>query len=294
MRRDYHGILMNGMDALFKNMDFSVNHWSPYPRLHPSTHPLMGCKLMRNKDHWVRHSFNTCNFSLILEGHGEFRRQGRIWKVESPCVITQWPGEWVEYGPPKEETWSELYFIYEASLFKQFRHSKLIDLNVPVWPIRDLSFLIPLIQELAALCRNPTPSSVADRVDRVAERIILETWMGDRSEKKRDATMVLIANQIAASPTLEWNFEKIARKYGLSNSTFRRRWSESLPYSPARYVIHLRIREACQKLAEGTEPVNQIARSVGFEDEFYFSRCFKREQGISPREYRRIYRENGF
>ncbi|MES2309697.1 MAG: AraC family transcriptional regulator [Verrucomicrobiota bacterium] len=49
------------------------------------------------------------------------------------------------------------------------------------------------------------------------------------------------------------------------------------------------MREAAKKLAEGRDPVNQIARSLGFEDEFYFSRCFKREQGISPREYRQIY-----
>ncbi|MES2309699.1 MAG: AraC family transcriptional regulator, partial [Verrucomicrobiota bacterium] len=93
-------------------MDFSINHWSPYQRLHPSPFPLMGCAFVKNKDHEIRRAFNTCNFSLILRGRGEFRRAGKIWKVESPCVITQWPGEFVQYGPSVLETWSELYFIY--------------------------------------------------------------------------------------------------------------------------------------------------------------------------------------
>ena len=278
------------MDALFKNMDFSINHWNPYPRLHPSPFPLIGCNLLKAKDHWTRNAFQTCNFSLILQGRGEFRRQEKVWKVESPCVITQWPGEFVEYGPHDRETWSELYFIYKASLFNEFQCSQLIDLKVPVWPMKSISLLFPLIQELAALSRNPSPSSVVDRVDRVAERIILETWLGDSSEKKKDALMIFLANQIAASPTSDWNFEKMARKNGLSMATFRRRWAENLPYSPARYLVHLKMREACRKLADGADPVNQIARALGFEDEFYFSRCFKKDQGISPREYRRIYR----
>ncbi|GJM68934.1 hypothetical protein HMSSN036_11500 [Paenibacillus macerans] len=38
-------------------------------------------------------------------------------------------------------------------------------------------------------------------------------------------------------------------------------------------------------LAEGNKKVKEVARELGFADEFYFSRIFKRTEGISPSEY---------
>ncbi|MGH2369317.1 MAG: helix-turn-helix domain-containing protein, partial [Chloroflexota bacterium] len=39
-------------------------------------------------------------------------------------------------------------------------------------------------------------------------------------------------------------------------------------------------------LAEGDAGVAQIAAAVGFPDPLYFSRAFKRAEGVSPRHYR--------
>ena len=38
-----------------------------------------------------------------------------------------------------------------------------------------------------------------------------------------------------------------------------------------------------------TRPVREIAAAVGFEDELYFSRRFRLEQGRPPSDYRKIY-----
>ena len=39
-------------------------------------------------------------------------------------------------------------------------------------------------------------------------------------------------------------------------------------------------------LAGGDETVTQIARAVGFEDPYHFSRVFSRIEGLSPSAYR--------
>jgi AraC-like DNA-binding protein len=36
-------------------------------------------------------------------------------------------------------------------------------------------------------------------------------------------------------------------------------------------------------------PINEISRTVGFEDELYFSRCFRRAMSLSPRAYRQAH-----
>ena len=239
----------------------------------------------------MRHAFDSCNFSLILRGRGEYHRKGRVWPVLAPCVLTQWPGEWVEYGPsPPQETWTELYFIYPKSSFKRFKTAHLIDPEKPIWPITDVGALMEPIRELVRLTHHPEPDRVADRLDRVAERILLETWLTPPTKELEDESIQTIAALLHSTPGKDWNLDRLAASHGLSVSTFRRRWMTTMHEPPARYLQKLRMREACRLLAESLIPIHEIATATGFEDEFYFSRRFRLEHGMPPREYRKAYR----
>ncbi|NDG72305.1 MAG: hypothetical protein EBY32_13630 [Proteobacteria bacterium] len=77
------------MDIHFKNMSFPVNFWIAHEDSLRSLLPLRHVGFIDRKTGWVRSQFDTANFSLILNGGGEFHRKGRCWKVEAPCVITQ-------------------------------------------------------------------------------------------------------------------------------------------------------------------------------------------------------------
>ncbi len=57
--------------------------------------------------------------------------------------------------------------------------------------------------------------------------------------------------------------------------------------SPIDFVRHLRIHRAIEMVANSKEPFSQIAYSIGFTDQRYFSRVFKKETGMTPSEYRR-------
>jgi transcriptional regulator GlxA family with amidase domain len=48
----------------------------------------------------------------------------------------------------------------------------------------------------------------------------------------------------------------------------------------------LRAQRSAFLLRTTTLAVREVAAQVGFEDPFHFSRFFKRQMGVSPREYR--------
>lgn len=51
------------------------------------------------------------------------------------------------------------------------------------------------------------------------------------------------------------------------------------------YVNSCKIGESKKLLAEGNYKVYEIAETLGFESAFYFSKVFKKIEGVSPTEY---------
>lgn len=278
------------MDKFSKNMDFLTIHWRPFRRQFPGAFPVDTFQYVRGKAHWMHHAFNSCNFSLILRGRGEFHRAGCLWLVQAPCVITQWPGEYLEYGPPlPEETWDELYFIYSAKLMPKFRQAGLVNVRRPVWPIANLPGVEAQIEELRRLSRSEAPERVVDRVDRVAERLIMETLLPPAAIRSEPDALSEMAARWRGNLAEPVDFGREAARVGMSLSTFRRRWQDVFSLPPGQYLLQIRIHEACRLLVETAQPIREIARVTGFEDELYFSRRFRIRMGVPPREYRKLY-----
>lgn len=57
--------------------------------------------------------------------------------------------------------------------------------------------------------------------------------------------------------------------------------------TPLQYHTGLRIQTACGLLGSTLFSIREISDKMGYPDALYFSRIFKKQMGISPREYRR-------
>lgn len=77
-------------------------------------------------------------------------------------------------------------------------------------------------------------------------------------------------------------------KYSVSH--FSKLFRLTTGMSPIEYFIHLKMQKACQLLYAEDSRIKEIAASLGYEDPYYFSRLFKKYQGLSPEEYRRSVR----
>jgi AraC-like DNA-binding protein len=278
------------MDSLSKNRDFLFTHWGAFPRQFSSPNPLLSLGYLGAKTRWVRQSFSTCNFSVILKGRGELRSaDGLSQPIQAPCVLTQRPGEFVNYGPAATETWEELYLIYEANCVPWLEQRGFLHKDRSLWPIRHPAGVLLEVENLRALTNLPNPEAVADRVDIVCERLILESLLSQA--EKADPLIERLIWNFQQRPQEIPDFGQLARDHGMSASTLRRRWLRVLKIPPARYILNLRIQRARRLLVESSLQVGEIATRIGFEDRLYFSRCFKRATGLTPREYRRRYQQ---
>lgn len=79
----------------------------------------------------------------------------------------------------------------------------------------------------------------------------------------------------------------IAASINYSASQLSKIFQQAFGVTPSRYLITLRISRACRLLA--TEPsytVRMIGEMVGYPEQGYFSRIFKKYTGVTPQQYR--------
>ena len=78
-----------------------------------------------------------------------------------------------------------------------------------------------------------------------------------------------------------------AESLHISTNWFIRNFKQHMKISPAQYLLSLRMVNA-QSLLENTDySVGEIAEIVGYDNQLYFSRVFKKEYGVSPAQYRK-------
>lgn len=79
----------------------------------------------------------------------------------------------------------------------------------------------------------------------------------------------------------------IAQEVHLSSSYLSHIFSQTFGYTITDYITYVRLEHAKSILCKGGTTISEAALDSGFEDISYFSRVFKKIEGISPREYKK-------
>lgn len=235
----------------------------------------------------VNHMFQSCNFSFILRGCGEYFLKGKHYEVKAPCMLIQMPGEPMFYQPA--ESWSEMFFIYPAETYPIWNKAGLLDPENPVREMKNANLVMAQAESLQKMLTQPNWNG--DRLDLLCYSLILETWEEDRSKSLEHTMIPAIRKRIEATIGQDIDCNELAREFHMSLSSLRRYWTK---YHGNESFMEYRnscfLRQACRYLTETAFSIKEIAEKLNFSDQFYFSRKFHQLSGIPPVEYRKKYR----
>ena len=170
---------------------------------------------------------------------------------------------------------------------KQFKHivkdERIADIirhivweNAEERPYRNEAIKGALTQMLALLMRSWTKEKEEgqDFSQRAAKRLIEPALRRIHTDYARKITL-----------------EELAKECYISKSHLCRSFKEMLGKTPFEYVMDYRISIAELLLKRTEKTCHEIGRSCGFEDESYFTRCYRRLKGKTPGEARRAFKD---
>lgn len=111
----------------------------------------------------------------------------------------------------------------------------------------------------------------------------------DSSEARNYNALRAVATEIDRRYAEPLSLDELARRAGMSKSTFKRTFTRLFEVSPGQYLLRVRL-NAARRLLETTDRlISDVALDCGFYDQSHFSRLFQRARGLTPGAYRRAH-----
>lgn len=137
--------------------------------------------------------------------------------------------------------------------------------RAPGWPVSMRNLALTVMVLTARLARGSEGQGSAPSTDRAVREAM------DYLEEHAERTVSL---------------EELAERCATSPFHLSRRFNEVVGAGINAYVHSIRAERACLLLRSTEMTITAVGLAMGYEDVSYFSRCFRRHVGVSPKRYR--------
>lgn len=143
-----------------------------------------------------------------------------------------------------------------------------------------------LLQQSYLASIKPEPNLSPENNDKPTEGQVLRLKAANIVDVDKQLMEQLIEYIEANLSNPDLKIEDLASALCLGRTVFYNKVKSLVGMSPVELLRHIRIQHAEEMVAKSNEPFSQIAYSVGFSDPRYFGKCFKKQTGLTPSEYR--------
>ncbi len=229
-------------------------------------------------------------FVYLLEGSGFYKDDltGEH-LVETGDVILLFPGLTHSYGRlDPEAAWSECFIELQGDTIEALEKDGVISRNTPILRLGLQPALVAGCDEIIRDYQTAKPGEealFAARALLMLVRLAEAHRQKDQSDVEK-SFMVDACARLQATLDVDIQLSEVARTFGMSERTFRRRFVAQMGVAPARYRLLQRIAAARTLLHGSGLSLRAIAEKLGYCDVHFFSKQFKEVTGITPTQFR--------
>lgn len=115
----------------------------------------------------------------------------------------------------------------------------------------------------------------------------IEQWLKDDCSNRYGKDITEIINYVENNYTQKITLKMLATKFGINESYLSRMFKNQTGKNLIYYVNEKKMHKARELLGNPHMMIKEAAYAVGYDDQFYFNKLFKRFFQVSPTEFRR-------
>jgi AraC family transcriptional regulator, arabinose operon regulatory protein len=233
------------------------------------------------------------NLAIVcLGGEGWVRSGGAAKAVTAGGFVWLPANEPHAYGSGGDKPWSILWAHFFGSEVAHWEsllgfsgESRPILVTLPDDRLEEIGLeRVYASLERGFAIRNLVSASAALRY---SLSVVLQLDTARMTPRSADERVALSIETLGADWQRSHRLSELATAAKVSVAHYSAIFRRQTGFSPIDYLIRLRIRHACRLLDTTLIPIGEVGRRTGYDDPYYFTRCFRRVMGFSPRTYRR-------
>lgn len=243
------------------------------------------------KFHYRERKTGISEYILIfcIKGEGTIKFNDKIFNIEEGSIIIIPPNTphlyYSNNNNPWDIFWVHFNGTYSQYFFKNYKFDNKILCNLDSF--RNITLLFSNILNVLekGLTENNLVFASQCLCHMISAILLNNTGFNSYVNNKLkyiDTAIVYMNHNLNKMLTLD----DIAKSIGISRSHTSLIFKEETTHSPVDFFTHLKIQNSCSLLKYSDTPIKEISSHFGYEDQYYFSRVFKKIMGISPLQYR--------
>lgn len=246
------------------------------------------------------HSFgpaarNHYLFHYILSGTGTLMADDskgvtQTYSIKSMQGFMIFPNQITTYVADKQLPWEYVWLEFDGLRVKSLLDTIGLSLDKPVYHARNKNLREDMANEMLYISRHKdeSPFHLIGHL-----YLFLDYLLRSAADEQLKHGSKLREFYIHEALTyIEHNFqneitiEDIAGVCGLNRTYFGKIFKEALGKTPQEFLLNYRMLKAAELLKLTSLSIGDVGLAVGYANQMHFSRAFKNNYGISPREWR--------
>jgi AraC-like DNA-binding protein len=225
----------------------------------------------------------------ITGGEGVFTFGDAAYQVKPGSIMLILPGIRHAYRPLPETGWHEYWVGFKGGYFSTLLEEGLFSPEHVFFEIGLHDSILSIFDQIFDEVRSQRPLYQLKACALIMS-LIAEVLTRERRKDQPNYYEKIVAKAkylMESNVYSEINLPSISEQLGISTSRLNKIFKTYTSMTPYQYYIHIKIHKAESLLEQDDTSVKEVAYRLGFEDQSYFSRLFKKIMGVSPREFRK-------
>ena len=232
------------------------------------------------RDHYLIH--------YVARGKGTYTLNDTVFELSAGDIFLAKPNQLITYSADVEDPWEYYWVGFNGACANKLVQQLPFSEHCPVHHCKNTEKVKDAVFNIF-LSRGPDPRNEPLMVGYlylfIAELMKEAMEASPRVSSSSSQYVINAIKYIQFNYSHDISIDDIAQAVGVSRSHLYRVFMSNVGQSPIDYLTNYRISEACYLLKNSELSIAEIAVSVGFFDQFYFSRVFKKNKGVPPSRY---------